>query len=238
MHSPNGCPQRDLVYQFKDTWVSDFFHCPHVLLLIDLPCYVPVTPSSLVRAPVLSKVPKHNFLIKKKESKSFYHHLKSWSKTAPIVHSGTICTWGPPSSCSPSHSLGGFLLEPLHQLLQQQSHTANQQRAFGERKLVLIHPHDGKKENAVSSFAKVQIMSKEFKKRAKGGRVHEGFVYASVCMGGRNMTTSTVLMLSRGGVLQTNCKLGTSMKCIFSHLRSQRVPLFKYVPDTPCARAN
>lgn len=52
----------------------------------------------------------------------------------------------------------------------------------------------------------------------------EGFVYASVCMGGRNMTTSTVLMLSRGGALQTNGKLGTSMKCIFSHLRSQRVP--------------
>lgn len=63
-------------------------------------------------------------------------------------------------------------------------------------------------------------MSRESKERMNGVGVGEGFV----CVDGGNMTTSTVLMLSRGGVLQNNSKLGTSMKCVFSHLRSQRDP--------------
>lgn len=138
------------------------------------------------------------------------------------MHAGTVPTWDPPSSCSPSCSLGGFLLEPPHQLFHRHSHTANKEKAFGERKLALIHPNDGKKENAVSSVAKVEITSWESKERTNGGRAGEGFVCG--CMDGKNTTTSTILMLSRGGVLQNNSKLSTSMKYIFSHLRSQSVP--------------
>lgn len=47
---------------------------------------------------------------------------------------------------------------------------ANKEKAFGERKLALIHPSDGKKENAVSSVAKVETTSRESKERTNGGR--------------------------------------------------------------------
>lgn len=63
MRSPNGCPLRDFVYQFKYMQVPDFFLCPHSSLFMDLLCQshcVPVTPSQ-VRALVLSKAPKHHF---------------------------------------------------------------------------------------------------------------------------------------------------------------------------------
>jgi len=69
-------------------------------------------------------------------------------------------------------------------------------------------------------------MSQESKERMNSDGVRKGFMCMCVlvCMDEGNMTTSEILMLSRGGVLQINSKLSISMKCVFSQLRSQRIP--------------